>query len=210
MKLLKLAALSSVVLAAQAIAAPTGNGAGKAQVEAKVEFVSPIAAIAKRPLDFGTMLTSWSSGSIEVAVSDGTGTTARTVGTDAQGNNVNIFDDDYTSAHVEISGFSTANAGTRVSGLQVKVDGSAITNTADVLTLDMGQDPDTFVNTLSCTDSLGVKTDSDTCGLMTFTNADIGANTKIDLYFGGELTRGTAAITPKVYTAQFDVTASYY
>ena len=210
MKLLKLAALSSVVLASQVMAAPTGNGAGKAQVEAKVEFVSPITAEAKRALDFGTMLTSWSTGSIEVAVSDAAGTTARTVGQDANGNDVNVFDDDYTSAHVEITGFSTTNVGTRVSGLQITVDGTAITDTAGVLTLDMGQDADTFENTLSCTDSLSVKTDSNNCGSFSYTNAQIGSNTKIDLYFGGELTRGTAAIDPKVYTGLFDVTASYY
>ena len=248
MKLLKLAALSTLVLGSQAFAfTATGNGGDADKIVARVEFVAPLTVKSIRNINFGTLLTSWDN-SVDIVLNP-------TDSTRAAGS-FNVFSDDFQTGLVEIAGFGSNGANqdkayngggldqdtaatqgsanitpnaygdanaqlSHVSGISVTMSGAKATvdGSTGAVTLDMGQ-ANMFTNTVHCTakmvanggaeDATPLVDNSTACGTINFTGNQLAGKEQINLYLGGTLTRGADAIVPAIYSAEFDINASYY
>ena len=157
MKLLKLAALSSLVLGAQAFAqnqvTQGDGGIATATVEAKVEFVQPLDGNVSSNLNFGVLTTRWDSSMGPITV---TGDKARTADS-----LIEVFSDDkwVTTAKISFYGWADAttagreNSGNNNDYRSSWVDGVSITTPGSITFYDANGNDVSSAGTLKMFDA---------------------------------------------------------
>jgi len=199
MKLIKLAALSLVVLNSQAAFSHANAGKDSTTVDARVEFVAPL-TVTGTNIEFGVFTTEFvASDLIYLNPIDGK------IGlVDGSALDSDLFDADHGRGSLEVSGWS-ANDLTGSSadssynpGIKVWVtDQTHATDTA-------------FTTTVLCSSGGALITGC----TKDYSNADLAAivtagDNTIDWNLGGQIDF-TGAPAPGIYTAQFEFTAAYY
>ena len=198
MKLLKLATIASSLIAAQAFA--QGGDATLSNVEAKVEFVAPIQGEIIHNMDFGILTTAWTNAAHGTITLDDVD--KRTAHAD-----IEVFSDDRNAQPAELK-FYGWTASSNLGSINIQVNGGATGLTFN----DSSNTPTAaFTGDLKCADtSLNTCSASMmTAGGYSLTPAEY-ASLSHQFSLGGILTRvDSETLAPGVYTAKFDVLASY-
>ena len=200
MKLVKLAALATLVMGSQAFAyTSTGAAEVSATVEAKVEFVNPL-AITGTNIDYGSFLINKvATGNI---IELNPATSALNAPTDSD-----IFDDDHQLGSIEVSGWAEYQGNGDANDFSGNGYVAGVYVSANTVTGDMNSGG-ALTKTLECHDTINNVAVASCAGSYDLTY--LSTNATIEWNLGGEIEiTDKTLLNAAVYTQDFIFTADY-